>query len=399
MLNLTPPMKFTVASAKSAIQTSLCGVLLAFAVTLPLHAETIETNAREAILIDPTTDAILLSKDADVRMPPASMTKLMTVYLLFESIKDGRVSLDDKFRVSENAWRKGGAATGGSTMFLPPNSEVHVEDLIRGIVIQSGNDACIVVAENLAGSEEAFARRMTEKASAIGLTQSNFMNSTGWPDPEHYSSAHDLARLAERALRDFPEFHHYYAEKEFTYNGIRQANRNPLVYGYPGADGFKTGHTEAAGYGLTGTAVQDGRRLILVINGLPSNKDRATESARLLDWGFREFNNYALFKAGQTVDTAPVWLGTAPSVEMKIGHDLLLTMTRKSRRDMKVKVHYSAPVPAPIVAGQQIGTLTIEAPDFKTIEVPLTAAADVGQLGMFGRLGAALEFLLWGESS
>lgn len=399
MLNLTPPSKFTAVPNRSAVQLSLCAALLAFMTIAAASAETIETNAREAILIDPATDAVLLDKDADVRMPPASMTKLMTMYLLFESIKDGRVSLDDKFRVSENAWRKGGAATGGSTMFLPPNSEVRVEDLIRGIVIQSGNDACIVVAENLAGSEEAFARRMTERARALGLTQSNFMNSTGWPDPEHYSSAHDLARLAERTLRDFPEYHHYYAEKEFTYSGIRQANRNPLVFGYPGADGFKTGHTEAAGYGLTGTAVQDGRRLILVINGLPSNKDRATESARLLDWGFREFDNYALFKAGETVDVAPVWLGTAPSIEMKIGRDLLLTMTRKSRRDMKVKVRYTAPIPAPIAAGQQIGTLTVEAPGFETVEVPLTAAAAVGQLGMFGRLGAALEFLLWGESS
>jgi len=365
----------------------------------PIQAAEIETQAREAILLDATTNTVLLNKNADQSMPPASMSKLMTVYLLFESIKDGRVSLDDKFRVSENAWRKGGSSSGSSTMFLPPNSEVRVEDLIQGIVVQSGNDACIVVAENLAGSEEAFARRMTDKARELGLTNSNFVNATGWPDPEQRMTAHDLARLAMRTIHDFPEFLHYYGEREFTYNKIHQANRNPLLYGYPGADGLKTGHTTEAGYGLTGTAKQDGRRLVVVVSGLDSNKLRASESAKLLDWGFREFGNYALFKASDTVDTAPVWLGASPNIEMKIARDVHITMTKKARRAMKVTVHYKSPIPAPIKAGQQIGTLTIEAPDFDTIEAPLLAAQDVKQLGMFGRLGAALEFLLWGESS
>lgn len=374
--------------------------LLAVTLTFPHtgNAQGIETQAREAVVLDPQTDTVLLNKNADQSMPPASMSKMMTVYLLFESLKDGRVSLDDKFRVSENAWRTGGAKSGSSTMFLPPNSEVKVEDLIRGIIVQSGGDACIVVAENLAGSEEAFARRMTAKAHEIGMTNSNFVNATGWPNPDHRTTAHDLAILAERTINDFPEYYHYYAEREFTYNDIRQSNRNPLLYGYAGADGLKTGHTEEAGYGLTGTAVQDGRRLIVVVNGLDSNKARASESARLLDWGFREFDNYALFKNGDTVEIAPVWLGTAPTVEMKINRDIHITMTRKARRNMKVTVKYASPIPAPLTAGQQIGTLTVEAPGFETIEAPLTASADVGQLGMFGRLGAALEFLLWGES-
>ncbi len=365
----------------------------------PVVAQPIETQAREAILLDPQTNTVLLNKNADQSMPPASMSKLMTIYLLFESIKEGRVSLDDKFRVSENAWRKGGAASGSSTMFLPPNSEVRVEDLIRGIIVQSGGDACIVVAENLAGSEEAFARRMTDKARELGMMNSTFANSTGWPDPNQRMTAHDLAILAEHTIEDFPSFFHYYSEKEFTYNDIRQSNRNPLLYTYPGSDGLKTGHTSEAGYGLTGTAVRDGRRLILVVNGLDSNKDRATESARILDWGFREFDNYKLFTAGDTVEVAPVWLGSIPTVEMKLGRDIFLTMSRKARRDMKVTVRYQSPIPAPISAGQQVGTLTVEAPDFKTIEVPLTAGQDVNQLGMFGRLGAALEFLLWGEQS
>lgn len=389
----------TFANLRTAIVRASFAVLIAASLTQAAAAIEIETDAREAILIDSATNAVLLSKNADVPMPPASMSKLMTAYLLFESLKEGRVSLDDKFRVSENAWQKGGAKSGSSTMFLPPNSEARVEDLIRGIIVQSGNDACIVVAENLAGSEEAFARRMTEKARALGMRNSNFANATGWPDPDQRMSAYDLAILAGSVLRDFPEYFHYYDEREFTYNGIRQSNRNPLLYNYPGADGFKTGHTEEAGYGLTATAERDGRRLILVINGLESNKARATESAKLLDWGFREFDNYALFKAGDTVEVAPVWLGVTPTVEMKITSDVFITMSRKARRNMKVTVKYASPIPAPIQAGQQIGTVSITAPDFDTIVVPLTAAADNNQLGMFGRLGAALEFILWGGAS
>lgn len=374
--------------------------LFAGALVLPAEgaAQGIETQAREAILLDPQTNTVLLNKNGDESMPPASMSKMMTVYMLFESLKDGRVSLEDKFRVSENAWRTGGAKSGSSTMFLPPNSEVKVEDLIRGIIVQSGNDACIVVAENLAGSEEAFAKRMTDRARELGMMNTTFANATGWPHPDHRTTALDLAILAERTINDFPEYFHYYSEREFTFNDIRQANRNPLLYGYAGADGMKTGHTEEAGYGLTGTATQGDRRLIVVVNGLDSNKARSSEPARLLDWGFREFGNYALFKAGDTVEIAPVWLGTAPTVEMKITRDVHITMTRKARRNMKVTVRYASPIPAPLAAGQQIGTLTVEAPGFETIETPLTSAADVGQLGMFGRLGAALEFLLWGES-
>jgi serine-type D-Ala-D-Ala carboxypeptidase (penicillin-binding protein 5/6) len=377
--------------------TSLSVLALSSFVVVVATAEVIDTKAREAILIDPSTGTVILNKNADEQMPPASMSKLMTAYLLFESINDGRVSLDDKFRVSENAWRKGGAASGSSTMFLPPKSEVRVEDLIRGIIVQSGNDACIVVAESLAGSEEAFARRMTDKAQELGMTGSNFMNATGWPHSEHRTTARDLATLSTRIIQDFPELFSFYSERVFTYNGIRQSNRNPLIYGYAGADGMKTGHTSEAGYGLTGTAKQGDRRLIVVVNGLKSSKDRASESARILDWGFREFNNYSLFKAGDTVEIAPVWLGTKPTVALKIDRDVHLTMSRKSRRAMKVTVEYQSPISAPITAGQSVGTLTIEAPDFETIEVPLLAATDSQQLGMVGRLGAALEFLLWGQ--
>lgn len=393
--------RMMILTMKNFTRAAMGGLILITALTIgSAYADSgIDTQAREAILYDTTTGTILLDKNADESMPPASMSKIMTAYLLFESLKEGRVSLDDTFRVSENAWRKGGAASGSSTMFLPPNSEVRVEDLIKGIIVQSGNDACIVVAENLAGSEEAFARQMTEKARELGMVNSTFANSTGWPDPGQRMTARDLAILADKIVTNFPEYYHYYSIREFTYNGIRQTNRNPLIYGFPGADGLKTGHTQEAGYGLTATAKRDDQRLVLVVNGLPSKKSRATESARLLDWAFREFANYGLFKAGEVVDVAPTWLGTDPTIELKINQDVLLTMSKKSRRNMKVSVRYQSPIPAPIVAGQEVGKLVIEAPDFKTIEIPLMAGNGVEQLGLFGRLGAALEFLLWGEST
>lgn len=386
----------------SSFKHSTVAAVLFIAMSLAGNAQAangIDTQAREAILFDTSTGTVLLDKNADQSMPPASMSKIMTAYLLFESLKEGRVSLDDTFRVSETAWRKGGAASGSSTMFLPPNSEVRVEDLILGIIVQSGNDACIVVAENLAGSEEAFARQMTDKARELGMMNSTFANATGWPDPGQRMTARDLGILADKIVTNFPEFYHYYSVKEFTYNGIRQTNRNPLIYGFPGADGLKTGHTQEAGYGLTATAKRKDQRLVLVVNGLPSKKARATESARLLDWAFREFGNYELFKAGEVVDVAPTWLGTDPTIELKINQDVRLTMSKKSRRKMKVSVQYQSPIPAPIVAGQEVGKLVVEAPNFETIEVPLTAGNGVEQLGLFGRLGAALEFLLWGEST
>ncbi|MDA0997491.1 MAG: D-alanyl-D-alanine carboxypeptidase [Proteobacteria bacterium] len=372
----------------------LGGLISATSVT----AADMETSAREAILIDAQTGTVLLAKNADQPTPPASMSKLMTLYMLFERLKGGGVSLDNMFRVSENAWRKGGAKSGGSTMFLDPNSQVKVEELIRGIIIQSGNDACIVVAENLAGSEEAFARKMTEKARTLGMTNSTFTNSTGWPDPDHRMTAHDLATLALRTIKDFPEFYGYFNEREYTHNGIRQTNRNPLLYNYPSADGLKTGHTEEAGYGLTASAVQDGRRLILVVNGLATRKSRASEPARILDWGFREFGTYSLFKAGDVVETAPVWLGKAATVPLIIDRDVQLTMKRKSRQGMKVIVRYNSPVSAPMTAGQQVGTVSIEAPDFQTVEAPLKVASGVERLGLISRLQAAIQFILWGEN-
>ncbi|MEE8394253.1 MAG: D-alanyl-D-alanine carboxypeptidase family protein [Rhodospirillales bacterium] len=361
-------------------------------------AVAVETAAREAILMDMTTGAVLFEKNADSSMAPASMSKMMTVYLVFERLRDGSLSLDDTFPVSEGAWRRGGAKSGGSTMFLEPGSRVRIEDLLRGIIIQSGNDACIVIAEGLAGTEEAFAREMNERGRDLGLENSTFRNSTGWPDPGHKTTPRDLAVLAKRTIEDFPEFYHYYSEKEFTYSNIRQTNRNPLLYKDMGVDGLKTGHTKESGYGLTASAVRGDRRLILVVNGLPSRKARSREPERLFEWGFREFNNYSLFKAGETVAEADVWLGQSPTVPLIIGDDLLITMPRKARRGMLVTVSIREPVPAPIREGDEIATLKVSVPDKEPIEIPLRAGAGVERLGLVGRLGEALKYILWGGS-
>ena len=372
-------------------------MLILFALFWAHQAQAIESIAKQAILIDTTTGAVLFGKNADMLMPPSSMSKMMTVYMLFERLRDGSLSMDDTFSISENAWRKGGAKSGGSTMFLIPGKKVRVEDLIRGIIVQSGNDACIVVAEGLASSEEAFAEEMTARAKELGLKNSVFKNSTGWPDPEHLTTARDLAILAQRTIEDFPGFYHYYKETEFTYNGIRQINRNPLLYRDIQVDGLKSGHTQDAGYGLTASATKGDRRLILVVNGLASKKERRREPDRLLAWGLREFNNYKLFSAGEEVTKAEIWLGKEAQVALMIEKEMLITLSRKARRKMKVAVHMESPVPAPIAKGQKIAKLVVTAPGFDPIEVPLIATQPVERLGLFGRLGTALKAIIWGE--
>ena len=360
-------------------------------------ARAIETAATHALIVDIETGAVLLEKNADVAMPPASMSKLMTLLMVYERLRNGSLSLNDTFPVSENAWKKGGAKSGSSTMFLNPFEKVRVEDLIRGIAIQSGNDACIVLAEGLSGSEEAFSRAMTARARELGLRNSTFRNSTGWPDPQHLMSAHDLALLAKHIIQTYPEYYYYDSEKYFTYNGIRQGNRNPLIYRDLGADGLKTGHTEESGYGLTASAVRNGRRLILVLNGLPSLKSRATESETLIEWGFREYDNYALFQAGEKVMDADVWLGEEKTVPLILRSPLTVTLPRKSRQGMKVTVVYNNPIAAPIAADTPIAKLVVTAPDTKAIELPLVAGTAVDGLGLFGRLSAALKAVIWGQ--
>jgi len=376
----------------SRIRTAILAVLVAGVASLAaLPIGAVETTAREAVLLDAATGTVLLNKDADASMPPASMSKIMTVYLVFERLKDGRLSLDDEFLVSEKAWRKG-----GSKMFVKVGNRVRIEDLLRGVIVQSGNDACIVLAEGISGSEEAFAEEMTRKAEMLGMTGSSFANATGWPDPNQRMTARDLATLAKRIVQDFPEYYHYFSETEFVWNDIRQPNRNPILYASVGADGLKTGHTEEAGYGLTASAVQADRRLILVLNGLESEKARAEESERLLSWGFREFGNYALVQPGEVVDEAPVWLGETATVAAVVPDGLTLTLPRKARAEMKVKVVYEAPVTAPIAAGQEVGKMIVSIPGTEPLVVPLQAADAVARLGPIGRISAGLRFLVFG---
>lgn len=358
---------------------------------------TIETSAQYAYIIDAATGAVLLDKNADQRMYPSSMTKMMTAYIVFDKLQKGELQMTDQFAVSEDAWRRGGAKSDSSTMYLELNSRPTVEQLIQGMVVQSGNDACIVLAEGISGSEEAFAEEMNRRAKAMGLTNTNFRNATGYPAPDHWSTAHDLAILAKHSIEDHPDFYKYYAEREYTYNGIRQGNRNPLLYKNLGVDGLKTGHTEAAGFGLTASALRDGRRVIMVLNGLPTIKARAQESERLLDFAFREFDNYTLFKANETVDNVDVWLGTAKTVPLVAANALTVTLPRRSRREMKVTELYQTPVQAPIHKGDQLAKLSITAPGIDPIELPLVAADDVERLGTFGRLGAAVSYLVFGS--
>ncbi len=344
-------------------------------------AATFDTRARQAFLIDLSTGTVLLEKNASVRMPPASMSKLMTAYLIFERLKNGTIGLDDKFPVSAEASRKG-----GSKMFLRNGERVSLEDLIKGIVVQSGNDACIVAAEGIAGTEEAFAALMNAKAKELGLKDSHFANATGWPDPEHYMTPADLAILARRLFEDFPEFVHYYSIREFRHAGIAQENRNPLLGVVDGADGLKTGYTRASGYGLVGTAERDGRRLLMVINGLETANDRASEAERMINWAFGAFGTYKLLRAGETVETAELWLGQKDAVALALAKDLTVTLPRSARAEMEVKVRYDGPAPAPVYKGETLGTLIVNAPGIEPIERPLYVAETVERLGPVGRV-------------
>lgn len=357
------------------------------------RAAALETKAPNAILMDADSGEVLYEKNAHEPMPPASMSKIMTMELLFQRLKDGRVKLTDTFHVSEKAWRMG-----GSKMWVLVNTEVPVEDLVRGVVVQSGNDACIVIAEALAGSEEAFAEMMNRRAAELGLKNSHFRNSTGWPADGHVMSAYDLALLARHIVHEYPDYYRYYAETEFTWSNIKQPNRNPLLYMNLGADGVKTGHTEASGYGLVGTAVRDGRRLIFVFNGLGSEAERADEARHFIEAGFRDFKRYELFGPGDKVAEAEVWGGTATKVPLKLADPLAVTMQRESRKGMKVTLTYEGPLRAPVAEGQVIGTLTVSAPDWPGRSVPVYAAAAVPEAGFLGKMGLALETLIFGDA-
>lgn len=374
-----------------ALSPTAIAAFLLFLIPALANAQVLETKAKQAFMIDLSTGTVLLEKNAEERMPTASMSKIMTMYMLFEALKEGRIALDDTLPVSEHAWRKG-----GSKMFVEVGDRVRVEDLMRGVIVQSGNDASIVVAEGLAGSEEAFAIQMTERARELGLTNSNFRNATGWPDPDHFSTARDLAVLAYRIMTDFPNYYRYYAEREFSYAGITQPNRNPLLYKEMGADGLKTGHTEEAGYGLTASAQRGDRRLILVLNGLGSVAERSEEAERVMEWGFREFDTFLLKRAGEPFETASSWMGTPDEIPLVMDRDLRITLRRSEHDKVNASIRIQEPLSAPIQRGAQIATLVVTAPSTPPQEYPLYAGVDVRRKGFAGRVFQALSHMALG---
>jgi D-alanyl-D-alanine carboxypeptidase (penicillin-binding protein 5/6) len=350
-------------------------------------ANAIETKAKYAILIDADTEQVLFEKDANTKMTPSSMSKLMTTYMVFDRLKKGTLTLKDQFRVSEKAWRKQ-----GSKMFVHVDDLVGVEDLLRGVIIVSGNDACITLAEGLMGSEEVFADSMTSKAKEIGLTNSSFKNSTGWPEDDHYMTAKDLSILALRLIKDFPEYYSYFAEKEFIYNKIKQQNRNMLLGKFPGTDGLKTGHTDEAGYGITVSTVQNGRRLILVVNGLNGTVERAREAEYLLQYGFLNFSNMVIAKKGENIAEANVWMGNKKAVPLTANEDIILTASKEEIDKIKVQLSYYDPISAPIKKGDYIADLNVSLPDGKKKTYKLVAAANIDKSSFINRLLGKLKF-------
>jgi D-alanyl-D-alanine carboxypeptidase (penicillin-binding protein 5/6) len=357
-------------------------------------ASAFESTAREAIMVDLTGSRVLYEKNADQHMPTSSMSKMMTIYMVFDALKAGKIKLDDTLTVSEKAWRTT-YKENESSMFLPIGGTVKVEDLIRGVIIQSGNDATVVLAEGLSGSEAEFVTEMNDKAKQIGMTNSHFANSNGMPDPDHYSTARDLATLATHLIQDFPEYYHFFGELEYTYNGIKQGNRNPLLYRAGlGVDGLKTGHTDAGGYGLCASAQRNGRRLVVVVNGLPSMQARADDPAALIDYGFNEFKAYTLFKPGEVVEHAATWEGAQPTVPLTVDQTINTTLSFVERKGLKAVVNIPETVKAPIVEGQIVGKLIISAPDVPDQEYELKAAASVDRLGLFPRLAMAAHYMM-----
>jgi D-alanyl-D-alanine carboxypeptidase (penicillin-binding protein 5/6) len=355
----------------------------------------VDVLASHAIILDFNTGAVLLTRDPDSPSPPSSLTKLMTIYITFKLLKEGKLHLSQTFHISEHAWKMG-----GSRMFIQVDTDVTIEDLIRGIFVDSGNDAAVALAEGIAGSEDAFATMMNEQAGKLGMNHSHFVDASGWPADGHVMSVRDIATLSAAIIRDFPDYYHYAGEQSFTYNKITQPNRNPVVQQGIG-DGLKTGHTAEGGYSLAASAERNGRRIIVVLNGLPTWNSRVTEGKRLLDWGFNNFEDVQLFAAGQKVTDAPVWLGQAPTVGLTVAQPQVVTLPMGWKQNAKVVVDYPAPVPAPIVAGQKIGTVSLTGqgipPGQAALTAPLVAQSAVPRLGLTGRSLARLKHFVTGH--
>ena len=353
-------------------------------------------TAPHAILIDGDNGAVLFERDADTLIFPASLAKLMTAEYVFNELKQGRIKLSDEFVVSENAWRKGGAPSGGSTMYAALHSRVSVDDLLHGMIIHSGNDACIVLAEALAGNEAEFAAKMTQRAREIGLAKSVFTNSNGLPDPGTQVTTRELGLLARHLIRNYPDYYPIYSKREFTWNKIRQQNRNPLLGTLDGADGLKTGFTKDAGYGLVGSAVQNGLRLVVVVNGLKTAKERADEAKKLLEWGFRSFEQRVLFAEGQTIGTAKVFGGADSKVSLVATGQVRVMMPKSGNERLIARIVYNGPIPAPVAEGQRIGALKVWRGDTVILEMPLKASENVGKGNLSQRAFDAVSELMIG---
>ncbi len=367
----------------TVVKAALCTIAL-LATTVSGWA--FETIGKSAYVIDVNTGTVLYAKDADRPIPPASMSKLMTLNMLFEAIDVGRVTMDTEFSVSQKAH-----LMGGSKMFLREGERVTVKNLIQGIIVQSGNDACVVVAEGLAGSEAEFARKMTVRAQKLGMTNSTFANSTGWPDPNQRMSAKDLVLLATRLLTEFPEYYGFFSQASFTWAEITQKNRNPLLKQGIGADGLKTGHTQEAGYGLVGSAVQGDRRVTFMITGMQSSADRSTEGARVANWAFRNFLKKSLYEKDAVIGTADVWLGKTKTVGLYSPADIIALLPYDALDDYNVTIKYNGPIEAPIAKDAQIATLIVEAKGMAATKYPLYAKKAVGKAGLFARMKVSAD--------
>ena len=384
----------------STLQTVLIRLLVALAVIIggaaPASAQLFETRAQQAVLLDANTGTILFAKNADEQVPPASLAKLMTMEVVFHALKVGRLSMDDEFQVSENAWRTGGAVSGGSTMFAELGSSIRVEDLIQGVIVQSANDGCIIIAEGMAGSEGLFARLMNARAREIGLDNSIFTNSTGLPDPLQKVTMRDLAKLADHIRREYPEYYKYYSQPQFTWNKILQRNRNPLLTMDIGADGMKTGYTEESGYAIVGSINKDGRRLIVAMSGLPDQRARGEEARKLLEWGLRAFEPYLIFKKDEEIGNVRLYGGEQLTVPVTVKEDLSILLPIADRDNMKARVIYTGPIIAPVEKGQEIATLKVWIGDNLSQETPLYAAYAVGLGPIHRRALDALTELAFG---
>lgn len=357
------------------------------------QAQVFQTTAPTAILIDANSHAVLFEKNPDELTAPASMAKTMTAEVVFSELKSGRLTMDTEFAISENAWRKGGGGSGGSSMFAKVNTNVRLEDLLRGLIIQSGNDAAIAIAEGISGTEESFARRMNERARLIGLTKSTFRNATGYGHPEQKATVRDLAKLALYIVETYPDLYKMFGEREFTWNKIRQQNRNPLLAMDIGADGLKTGNIDESGYGLIGSAVQNDQRLIVVVNGLKTAKDRAAEARKLLDWGFRAFESQQLFAEGQVVGEAQVFGGNKRSLPLVSKKPVRVLVHRGEGERITARIVYTGPLKAPIQKGAEVARLQINRGDMQALEMPLYASEDIQEGTLSQRaLDGLLEF-------